>query len=290
MDKEQIAIERLRTASEMSLAFYGKPLVVTTSGGKDSSVCVELARRAEIPFQVRHNHTTADAPETVRFVRKEMGRLSEMGFQCHIDCPVCKGKRTSMWELIPIKKMPPTRIVRYCCNILKEQSGKDSFIVTGVRWDESTQRKSRGIYEKIHKNKAGRIILQNDNDDSRMLFENCSLKGKRVCNPIIDWTDQNVWEFILDSKIPINPLYQEGWQRIGCIGCPMAGKEKRTQQFNRWPAYKDLYLSAFERMLHARAVDGNKTTWRTAKDVMHWWMEDDVLPGQLEWDEIEELK
>ena len=66
MDLEQKAIERLQTASEMSLAHYGLPLVVTTSGGKDSSVCVELARRAGIPFEVQHNHTSVDAPETVR--------------------------------------------------------------------------------------------------------------------------------------------------------------------------------------------------------------------------------
>ena len=64
MDKEQAAIERLREASAMSFQIYGKPLIVTTSGGKDSSVCVALAQRAGIPFEVMHNHTTADAPET----------------------------------------------------------------------------------------------------------------------------------------------------------------------------------------------------------------------------------
>lgn len=286
MDKEQTAIERIRSASEMSLAFYGKPLVVTTSGGKDSSVCVELARRAGIPFEVRHSHTTADAPETVRFVRSDMDRLHGMGIQCNVDYPVYKGKRTSMWELILINRMPPTRLVRYCCNILKEQSGKDSFIVTGVRWAESFKRKTRGIYEKTSKNKANRIILQNDNDDARMLFESCSIKGKRVCNPIIDWTDKDVWEFIQDSKIPVNPLYQEGWKRIGCIGCPMAGKS-RILEFNRWPAYKNLYLSAFDRMIRQRVVKGDQD-WKTPMDVYHWWMEDGVLPGQLEWDDINE--
>lgn len=63
-DKEQTAIMRLQTASAMSLQYYGQPLVVTTSGGKDSRVCVELAIRAGISFEVMHSHTTADAPET----------------------------------------------------------------------------------------------------------------------------------------------------------------------------------------------------------------------------------
>ena len=79
MDKEQTAIERLRMASEMSIKHYGTPLVVTTSGGKDSAVCVALAERAGIPFEAMHNHTTVDAPETVRFVREDFRRLEEKG-------------------------------------------------------------------------------------------------------------------------------------------------------------------------------------------------------------------
>lgn len=75
IDKEQTAIERLREASEMSMRSYRKPLVIADSGGKDSSVCLELACRAEIPFEVEHNHTTADAPETVYFIRQEFERL-----------------------------------------------------------------------------------------------------------------------------------------------------------------------------------------------------------------------
>jgi len=67
VDKEKTAIIRLQEASQMSLALYGLPLVVAISGGKDSSICIELARRAGIPFEVMHNHTTADAPETVYF-------------------------------------------------------------------------------------------------------------------------------------------------------------------------------------------------------------------------------
>lgn len=85
MDKEHIAIERLKAASDMSLSHYKKPLVVTTSGGKDSSVCVALAERAGIPFEVMHNHTTVDAPETVYFVRSEFKRLEEKGINCTIN-------------------------------------------------------------------------------------------------------------------------------------------------------------------------------------------------------------
>lgn len=289
-DKEQTAIMRLQTASAMSLQAYGLPLVVTTSGGKDSSVCVELAIRAGIPFEVMHNHTTADAPETVYFVRSEFKRLEGLGIKCTLNKPVYKGAPTSMWALIPQKLMPPTRLVRYCCSVLKEQGGAGRFISTGVRWDESTSRKAnRGIYEKIASEKTQRIILNNDNDDRRMLFENCRLKAKRVVNPIIDWTDDDVWGFIQDAKIPLNPLYSEGFCRVGCVGCPMAGK-KREKEFARWPKYKGLYISAFDRMLAERKRRGKmQGSWRmgtTGLDVFNWWMEYDILPGQMNFDEI----
>lgn len=148
-DLEHIAIERLKTASEMSLHHYGLPLVVTDSGGKDSQVVKELALRSGIPFEVMHNHTTADAPETVRFVRKEAKRFEDLGIKYTINMPTYKGKRTSMWGLISKKLMPPTRLVRYCCSVLKETGGAGRFITTGVRWAESASRKNnRGIYEK----------------------------------------------------------------------------------------------------------------------------------------------
>ena len=289
-DKEQAAIMRLQTASAMSLQAYGLPLVVTTSGGKDSSVCVELAIRAGIPFEVMHNHTTADAPETVYFVRSEFKRLEGLGIKCTLNKPVYKGAPTSMWALIPQKLMPPTRLVRYCCSVLKEQGGAGRFISTGVRWDESTSRKAnRGVYEALGSSKAQNIILNNDNDDRRMLFENCRLKAKRVVNPIIDWTDSDVWGFLQDAKIPLNPLYGEGFCRVGCVGCPMAGK-KREKEFARWPKYKYMYISAFDRMLEERRRRGKmQGSWRigtTGLDVFNWWMEYDILPGQMNFDEI----
>ena len=302
-DLEHIAIERLQAASEMSLQHYGLPLVVTDSGGKDSQVVKELALRADIPFEVMHNHTTADAPETVRFVRSEAKRFEELGIKYTINMPTYKGQRTSMWGLIPQKLIPPTRLVRYCCAVLKETGGAGRFITTGVRWAESSSRKNnRGIYERIAAKKENKIILNNDNDDKRMLFENCRLKAKRVVNPIIDWKDEDVWDFlgegnqvlcgaynVTSNGIHVNPLYCEGWCRVGCVGCPMAGKAGREKEFARWASYRKIYLLAFHNMLEARAIRGLPTEWQTAGDVFDWWMEYDTIPGQMDiFDFIEE--
>jgi len=41
----------------------------------------------------------------------------------------------------------------------------------------------------------------------------------RIRRPIVDWTDKQVWRYINDRKLPINPLYERGHQRIGCYPC-----------------------------------------------------------------------
>ena len=287
MDKEQTAIMRLQEASKMSLQIYEKPLIVTTSGGKDSSVCVALAQRAGIPFEVMHNHTTADAPETVYFVRSEFKRLEGMGIKCTINYPTYKGEPTSMWKLIVQMGGPPTRLQRFCCRVLKEYGGDSRFIATGVRWAESKARSNRGAYETANKDKTKRIILTNDNDEKRELFETCQLRAKRVVNPIIEWTDRDVWDYIQSEKIPTNPLYSEGFCRVGCIGCQMAGKYGRIKEFVRYPKFKQNYIRAFEKALEVRRIKGRPATWKTGEEVFHWWMEDGVLPGQIGFDDLE---
>ena len=289
-DLEHIAIERLKAASEMSLQHYEKPLVICISGGKDSSAVTELAIRSGIPAEFMHNHTTADAPETVRFVRSEFKRLEELGYQCTLNMPTYKGKRVSMWSLIPQKLMPPTRLARYCCAVLKEGGGSGRFIATGVRWEESVSRKNnRGVFERLGSSKKNNLILNNDNDEKRMLFENCRLKAKRVVNPIIDWQDDDVYGFLEDAKCQMNPLYAEGQCRVGCVGCPLARKKGREAEFQRWPKYKNLYLLAFDNMLKERhRREKMEGSWRmaTAQDVFNWWMEYDILPGQMEMDDL----
>lgn len=289
-EKEEKAIKRLQTASEMSLMYYKKPLVITYSGGKDSAVLLDLAERSGILFEVIHSHTTADAPETVYHVRNEFGRLEEKGITCKIDYPMYKGKRASMWSLIPQKSMPPTRIARYCCTVLKEQVGRGRFIATGVRWAESTKRKGRGIMELFHSDKRKSIQLNSDNDDTRRLFETCTLKAKRICNPIIDWSGEDIWNYMSDQKIKKNPLYDMGFDRVGCIGCPMTCTQIRLREFYYWPKYKEHYLKAFDRMIKENKRKKLETKWKNAEEVYHWWMEDGVLPGQIEMklDEIEE--
>lgn len=290
MDLEQSAFEALRFASAQSLKLYKLPLVITYSGGKDSDVLLRLAINSGIPFEALHSLTTADAPETVYHVRDTFRRMEEKGVKCVIDAHVQPdGKRVTMWNLIPKKMMPPTRLMRYCCDKLKEVSGKGRFIATGVRWAESPKRKNgRGLIEVQTHDAKQKLMLMEDNDESRLQFENCKMRGKRIVNPIIGWEDNDVWDYVEAEKICMNPLYGCGLSRVGCIGCPLASKRKRLEDFIRWPKYKQAYIRAFDRMLENRRIAGKGGSWQTGVDVFHMWMENDVLPGQEVLEEFRE--
>lgn len=291
MDKEQMAIERIKMASEMSLKHYGKPVVCTYSGGKDSDVLLELFKRSGVLFEVHNSHTTVDAPATVYHIRKKFHELEVTGVKTEIEMPTYKGRRVSMWSLIPQKKLPPTRLARYCCAILKETGCKNRFIATGVRWDESTARADRAAYETIARSKRDKVtasdevMLMNDNLEKRKLIEQCQLKGKMVVNPIIDWTHRDIWDFIRSEHIEYNELHDCGYKRVGCIGCPMASKS-RWKEFADFPTYKRAYISAFQKMLEAIKSSGVETRWESGEDVFLWWMEDENVKGQLSLDDI----
>lgn len=282
LKKESQAIELLKMFTPEDEPYY-----LCYSGGKDSDCIRILAQLAGIPHEIHHNVTSVDAPETMRYIKTVPG--------VSIDVPCDRnGKRLTMWNLIEKKKMPPTRLVRYCCSELKENGGKGRLKITGVRAAESKNRAENGGSVKIIgkpvavEKKAqdfgadysitskGGIVLNMDNDASRRLVEHCFRTTTTMVNPILNWSDDDVWEFLRHYGCDSNPLYRCGFKRIGCIGCPMAGKH-RYAEFARYPRYKNLYIRAFDRMI--AVMDKPLYSWRNGTDVFKWWMGED--PAQL---------
>lgn len=79
-----------------------------------------------------------------------------------------------------------------------------------------------------------------------MLFESCRIKSKHICNPIVDWSDRDAWEYIRAEKIPLNPLYGQGYFRVGCVGYPMSGKQ-RYREFAMGFQYEEQLKKALKR-------------------------------------------
>lgn len=282
MDLEQKSIERIKMASEMSLHHYGKPLICTYSGGKDSDVMLELFKRSGVPFEVHNSHTTVDAPPTVYHIRDTFRDLELAGIPCTIHMP-----KLTMWELIPKKKVPPTRMKRYCCDTFKENSAPHRFVATGVRWAESSRRAFRQEVEPRGTEIAKKILKLDDNDRKRALIERCEIKADMIANPIIDWPNRDIWDFYWNECKSHNIQYKMGYTRVGCIGCPMAGKH-RWKEFADYPTYQRAYIRAFDRMIEEIHAAGKTCKWKNGYDCFLWWMEDTNVEGQLSmFDDVE---
>lgn len=234
VDKVEIAMARLRL-HEPPEGYY-----VAFSGGKDSCVVLDLCKRAGVKYDAHFNVTSVDPPEVLAFMRKY-----------HADVRFNVPEKT-MWQLIPEKRMPPTRTARYCCQALKEGGGKNRFVVTGVRHAESAKRAKRRLVEPCNRHRA-----------------------KQYIHPIIDWSDAEVWEYIKTYNLPYCSLYDEGFKRIGCVMCPFGGPKQMKREMARWPGIARAYERAFQRMVDKRRADGLSTQWETGADVMKWWMMED---------------
>lgn len=142
-----------------------------------------------------------------------------------------------------------------------EQLREETYIPEYIQMD---------IFHTLEESKE--MILINDNEQRRKFIERCQLKAKTVCNPIIDWSVRELWEYIRAEKIEVNPLYECGFSRVGCIGCPMAGKH-REFEFAKYPKYKQAYTRAFQRLVDKLKAEGAQTTWKSGEDVFNWYME-----------------
>lgn len=243
------------------------------SGGKDSVTLKALADLAGVKYTAHYSVTSVDPPELVQFVKT----FPDVAF----DIPRDKeGNAVTMWNLIPRKAIPPTRLARYCCEHLKEHMGTEPGVIklTGVRWQESVnRRKNRGGLEISESQSDRRALYNPDEIPAEKVPELLAGACETILNPIIDWTDDDVWQFIRENGVRYCGLYDEGFQRLGCVGCPMGGPKAQERAFERWPKYKENYMAAFARMVErskARAKEKGAPYigQKDAEAVYNWWL------------------
>ena len=302
------SVEVLQLAAEMSKAYYKKPLVIAYSGGKDSDVLLRIAMECldKDDFEVVNSHTSVDAPETVYHIRDVFKELDEKGINAKVHYPRDKeGKQITMWKLIVEKQIPPTRFARYCCAELKEASTPHRVTATGVRRDESIGRGGRDSFTSYggggnrkggrqfsleHAKEVFKDALKvseefNEPIETPSVYDctmiaNMKAKGDTVTMPLYEWSEHEIWNYIKTRNVKVNPLYERGYRRVGCVGCPLGGRRNMLREFADYPIYKLNYIRAFDRMLEKRRQSGKDDItgkegwhrWKTGQDVFNWWI------------------
>lgn len=222
-------------------------LILGFSGGKDSCVVYDLVMNIDNSIPCYYANTTIDPKGTLPYIREYYPNVQILQ------------PKESFYQLVKRKGLP-TRLSRFCCDKLKEYVGVGKNMFEGVRSEESRKRE-------------GRDYIQCDTRPS--------YKGGRHIYPIYDWTEEDVWEYIRIRGIVTNPNYKQNggcMSRIGCVGCPLAGKYQRKREFNMFPKN----LEAVKRAI-AIGMNNNpqwKLTQKTGGDVdkaIEWWFSNQTL-------------
>lgn len=258
MSKRDMAIERIRTFCSQE-----KPLLAF-SGGKDSQAAYHLTLEAlgRERFDAAYN-VSLEPPELKYFIRNAYPDVAwnrYPGFNFYTKLP---------------EKGFPMRTRRWCCEYMKEWGGSGRVIITGLRREESQTRRHYGIVE--HRGK------------SRLLPS-----PKVLINPIIDWTERDVWKYLKSLKVDYCSLYDVGatgkyrgdgvFRRLGCVLCPMETVSQKKQDILRWPKIAEAWHRAFQRLWDNRLSQGNDSclkNWKDADDMFWWWVyEPEPIPAE----------
>lgn len=219
------------------------------SGGKDSQTLYHIAQLAGVRFEGHMNLTSVDAPEVIRFVRKHYPEVE-----------LIKPK-DSIYHVAERKQLLPTKKVRWCCEEYKEHAGAGKVTLIGIRRQESSRRKKRNEVEIDSRKysgtldgldeyrKAKGINITNATEETTI---GCiSGKESLLISPIINWTERDVWKFLNDVvRVPHCELYDQGFHRIGCIGCPMSNPRQKRIENERWPHVRRNWIKAIISIRH----------------------------------------
>lgn len=265
-----------RIAKKMHTAIY-----LGFSGGKDSQCLYHLAQSINVKFAAQHMLTTIEPPELIKFIRDYYPMVQT------IRQPLSFGR------LIVNKKTLPTRTIRYCCDYYKELKYPNSVVLTGIRKEESVRRAQRNDFEIGSRNKDRRQSFSMVDLEDGLIEDIVSCvhgNDQIIINPIIDWTQQDVEYYLREVLgVPRCSLYKEGFNRMGCICCPMKGYKEKAQDIKRYPKYREMFIRAIHRLRatsnymadHPELSDAQIFDYWVSSVSLQKWIADNITQGFL---------
>lgn len=264
--KVEASIELLKRGERLALALDAEHgYYLAFSGGKDSQCLLELAKMAGVKFTPIYAVTGIDSPVNVKFIEKHYPQVKFVY------------PKENYFRLIEKKGLPLIR-TRFCCERLKERLMSGTVLLDGVRWAESRKRaeyKSVAVRSRRKENiERGRYrdLAELESNEHRCI------KGKdRIdMHPILPWSTDDVWEFIHERGLPINPCYSSV-SRVGCMYCPFASKEQIELFEREYPLYRKRLILSLQRFLAKHPIEGILS----AEDYLEFWKSKKTLKAYI---------
>jgi phosphoadenosine phosphosulfate reductase len=259
--KVEQSILLIQKAEPLALQYSPDGFHLAFSGGKDSQVIYELCKMAGVKFKAVMQVTTIDPPELMKFVRKNYPDV------------ILERPEINFYKLIIKKHQLPTRVARFCCQYLKEQAGSGTVTILGIRRAESSKRAKRNEIE-ISKHKYSDSIDQ-FNIDSQQKIICINGKDKIMLNPIITWSNSDVWNFIRNRNIEYCNLYDKGYHRIGCMFCLMASKKIKQLDRKNYPGIEKLIKQSIQKCIELHNYGSQYNL--NADEIFDWWISNDSM-------------
>lgn len=259
--KIEWSVDLLRKAEKIALKYDAVDgYHLAFSCGKDSQALFHVAQLAGVKFKGHYSPTTVDPPQVIKFCKRYYPEVN-------IIKPTI-----SIYNMAIKKGILPMRVARWCCQVYKEGHGAGKVTLTGVRKAESVNRSKRESVEVTRmkyrgdlegfssfqeeayaKLKAKHTNLNQDQFSEAKENEIRCISGKDsiIVNPIIHWTDKDVWEFLNDVIcVPHLELYDPPYNqhRVGCILCPMLSYKSAIRDCELYPHVKELWIKTIMKM------------------------------------------
>lgn len=213
------------------------------SGGKDSVVIYDLVCKSGVKFDAHYNVSPIDPPEIYSFIKE------------HYPGVAWDVSARSFWKRF-LTEGPPMRHMRWCCALIKEAGGIGRYKIVGTRRQESSMRKGYDYLDASWRHPHTYFV-----------------------RPILEWSQKEVWEYITLNNLSYCSLYDEGFNRLGCVLCPFEAPMTTKLNLQRFPRIVANWRSAFARYYLKRIERGTPLSFNSSEEYWQWWISRKGLSG-----------
>ena len=198
---------------------FNERAAIVTSGQLSGMVLIHLAAENQLPFRVCTLDTLRLFPETYTFLEQVEARYGIQIEQIQPDPQEVHQMVTEHGEYLFFDSKAKQE---YCCHIRKVRPMQRlletlDVWITGLRRDQSDARQQL---------RRSEIISSTTHPVLKV-------------SPLIQWTTDEVWQFVRENEIPVNPLLEtdvqgQYYESLGCIICTTPIKPGEPKRAGRW--------------------------------------------------------